>query len=78
VLNPSDAEQPMKLAIDGARLAGGGRLWQMAPQSVDATITVRQKPGVEVRERTLGAAPGAIVVPRFSVNIYSFSGAVGV
>jgi alpha-N-arabinofuranosidase len=72
VLNPSDAEQPMKLAIDGAKLAGGGRLWQLAPQSVDAKITVGQKPGVEVREQTLGAAPGAIVVPPFSVNIYSF------
>jgi alpha-L-arabinofuranosidase len=72
VLNPSDSEQPMKLAIGGAKLAGGGRLWQMAPKSVDATIAVGQKPGVEVREQTLPAVPGAIVVPPFSVNIYSF------
>jgi alpha-N-arabinofuranosidase len=72
VLNPSDSEQPMKLAIGGAKLAGGGRLWQMAPKSVDATITIGQKPGVEVQEQTLGAAPGAIVVPPFSVNIYAF------
>ena len=72
VLNPSDFEQPMKLAVGGAKLAGGGRLWQMAPRSVDATIAVGQKPGVEVREQTLPAVPGAIVVPPFSVNIYSF------
>jgi alpha-N-arabinofuranosidase len=72
VLNPSDSEQPMKLAIGGAKLPGGGRLWQMAPKSVDATIAVGQKPGVEVREQTLPAVPEAIVVPPFSVNIYSF------
>jgi hypothetical protein len=39
---------------------------------VDATIAVGQKPGVEVREQTLPAVPEAIVVPPFSVNIYSF------
>src|SRR5208283_1035813 len=72
VLNPSDSEQPMKLAIGGAKLAGGGRLCQMATKSVDATIAVGQKPGVEVQEQTLGAAPGAIAVPPFSVNIYAF------
>jgi len=72
VLNPSDSEQPMKLVISGTELAGAGRLWQMAPQSVDATITVGQKPGFEVQEQTLGKLPDVLVVPPFSVNIYSF------
>ena len=57
---------------------GRGRLWQMAPQSVDATITVGQKPGVEVREQTLGAAPGAIVVPPVQREHLFVSGAVSV
>src|ERR1019366_300101 len=40
VLNPSDSEQSMMLTIRTAKLAGGGKLWQMEPKSVDATITI--------------------------------------
>ena len=72
VLNPSDSEQRMNLVISNAKLADSGRLWQMAPKSVDAKITIGQKPEVEVQEQTLGAVPAAIVVPPFSINIYSF------
>jgi alpha-L-arabinofuranosidase len=73
VLNPSDSEQPLKLAINGVKLSSQGNLWRMAPASVDATIVVGQKPGVEVEEHKLTAVPETLSVPPFSVNIYSFS-----
>ena len=73
VLNPSDSEQPLKLAINGVKLSSQGKVWRMAPSSVDATITVGQKPGVEVREQELTSVPDAMSVPPFSVNIYSFA-----
>jgi hypothetical protein len=44
----------------------------MAPSSVDATIIVGQKPGVEVQQQELTSLPDAMAVPPFSVNIYSF------
>jgi alpha-N-arabinofuranosidase len=72
VLNPSDAEQSLKLSIVGVKLASKGHLWQMAPKSVDATITLGQKPGVAVEEKALDSVPETIVVPPFSVNIYSY------
>jgi alpha-N-arabinofuranosidase len=72
VLNPSDSEQQLQLAINGVKLASHGHLWRMAPSSVDATITVGQKPGVEVQDQELTSIPHEIVVPPFSVNIYSF------
>ena len=72
VLNPSDSEQQLKLAINGVRLASQGHVWRMAPSSVDATITVGQKPGVEVEEKEVTAVPDTVSVPPFSVNIYSF------
>ncbi len=72
VLNPSDSEQSMKLLIDGVKLADGGQLWQMAPKSVDATITVGHKPEVEVQAQAIPSVPDSLVVPPFSVNIYSF------
>jgi alpha-L-arabinofuranosidase len=72
VLNPSDSERRLKLSINGAKLASQGHLWRMAPSSVDATITVGQKPGVEVEEQALTSATGAMSIPPFSVSIYSF------
>jgi hypothetical protein len=54
------------------KLAGEGRLWQMAPKSVDARITLGQKLAVEVQELTLGPAPETLAAPPFSVNIYSY------
>ncbi|HSS97733.1 MAG TPA: hypothetical protein VLK33_11920 [Terriglobales bacterium] len=73
VLNPSDSEQPLKLAINGVHLASQGHLWRMAPSSVEATVVVGQKPGVEVQEQDLTSVPDAMTVPPFSVNIYSFA-----
>jgi alpha-L-arabinofuranosidase len=72
VLNPSDSEQRLKLSVQGMKLAPQGRLWRMAPESVDAMITVGQKPGVQVEEQSVGSVPELIVVPPFSVNIYSY------
>jgi alpha-N-arabinofuranosidase len=72
VLNPSDSEQNMDLAINGAKLSNQGKLWRMAPSSVDAMIVVGQKPGVQVEEQTLSSVPEKLAVPPFSVNIYSF------
>jgi alpha-N-arabinofuranosidase len=72
VLNPSDSAQSMTLSVSGVKLGGSGHLWQMAPQSVDATITLGQKPGVEVLEQAVREVPGSLSVPPFSVNIYSF------
>ena len=73
VLNPSDSEQPLKLAINGVKLSSQGKVWRMAPSSVDANITVGQRPGVEVRAQELKSVPDAIAVPPFSVSIYSFA-----
>jgi alpha-N-arabinofuranosidase len=73
VLNPSDSEQRVKLSIKGVKLLSQGHLWRMAPASVDAMITVDQKPGVEVQEQALISVPDTISVLPFSVNIYSLA-----
>ncbi len=73
VLNPSDSEQSIKVAINGAKLASAGKLWRMAPDSIDATVQVDKKPEVYVEEQALGPLPDTITVRPFSVNIYSYS-----
>ncbi len=72
VVNPSDSEQRLSVSINGAKLANQGHLWRMAPATVDATITVGQKPGVEVEEQALTSVNGAMSIPPFSVSIYSY------
>ena len=73
VLNPSDAEQDMTLAVQGAKLTSKGKLWSMAPASLDAKVALGSKPEVQVEEKTLGALPKAISVKPFSVNIYAYT-----
>jgi alpha-N-arabinofuranosidase len=73
VLNPSDSEQRLKLSINGAKLSSQGHVWRMAPASVDATITVGQKPRVEIQEQPLTSVPDTVSVPPFSVSIYSYT-----
>ena len=72
VLNPSDSEHSIKFAVNGAKLASAGKLWRMAPDSIDATVQVGKKQEVQVEELSLGALPGVITVRPFSVNIYSY------
>ena len=64
--------QPMTLSISHVHLGANGKLWQMAPKTVDATVTVGQSPGVSVQEQELNSVPDSIRVPPFSVTIYSF------
>jgi alpha-L-arabinofuranosidase len=72
VLNPSDSEQSIRIALNGAKLADAGKLWRMAPDSIYAKVEVDKKPEVQVEEQTLGALPDTITVRPFSVNIYSY------
>jgi hypothetical protein len=72
VLNPSDSEQNINLAITGTKLASSRKLWRMAPDSIDATVQVDKKPELQVEEQTLGALLVTITVRPFSVNSYSY------
>jgi alpha-N-arabinofuranosidase len=73
VVNPTESEQQLNLSFTGVDLSGKGRMWRMAPSSVDATIVVGKKPGVEVEEHALEAVPKTAVIAPFSVNIYEFA-----
>ncbi|MGO9776592.1 MAG: alpha-N-arabinofuranosidase [Terracidiphilus sp.] len=72
VLNPSDADASMKLAVNNVKLAAQGTLWQMAPKSINAVVAVGKTPEVSVDEHKLGALPETIIAPPFSISIYSY------
>jgi len=72
VLNPSENEQSVRIAVHGGKLANAGRLWRMAPDKIDATVQVGREAQVRVEEQSLGALPDTITVRPFSVNIYAW------
>ncbi len=72
MLNPSDWQQSIRIAVYGAKLSSAGTLWRMAPESIDASVQVDKKPEVKVEEQSLYALPDVVTVRPFSVNIYSY------
>ena len=72
VINPTEAEQQLQISFRGVELSGRGRVWRMAPASINASIVVGQKPGVEVEEQALDALPGTVKIAPISVSIYEF------
>jgi alpha-N-arabinofuranosidase len=72
VLNPSDEERSIHLEIHGAALASTGKLWRMAPNSIDATVKAGSPAEVQVEEQSLDALPATLTLRPYSVNIYSY------
>jgi alpha-N-arabinofuranosidase len=64
ILNPTDAEQSLKLNIVGAALSGKGTMWQLASAESDG-----QNP--RIINSPLDSIPDFPKVPRFSVTIYN-------
>jgi hypothetical protein len=55
-----------------SKAAKEGKLWRMAPGSIDATVRIGRKPKVPVKEELLDALSDTITLRSFSVNIYSY------
>lgn len=65
VLNPTDVEQPLKLAFSGVTLTDAGTLWRLASTRADAKEPILARLAVT-------GLPSELVLPRFSVSIYEF------
>jgi alpha-N-arabinofuranosidase len=70
VINPTEAEQTMDVSFQGARLAGTGTRWRLAPERLDARIVVGQTPEVELEEQPVTRVPTRPTFPPFSVTLY--------
>ena len=72
VLNPSDSEQSIKLAISGTKLARQGSYGAWLPTPSTRLFRWTRSLRFRSKNRTLGALPETITVRPFSVNIYSY------
>jgi alpha-N-arabinofuranosidase len=72
VINPTEADQPMTLQIAGANVAGG-TLRRLAHPDLGYVATPGQPSEVKIAEQRLRKTPREIVVPRYSISLYSLS-----
>jgi len=68
VLNPTQADQTLKLGLSGAKLAGNGTLWRLASEGDNG-----QNPAIS--STVLNSVPESLLLPRFSINIYELAAA---
>jgi alpha-L-arabinofuranosidase len=72
VVNPTPSTERLDLQIDGIRLQGKSRMWQMTGVSVDAADVIGHTPEVETVETALPEVPTTLRVVPLSINIYEF------
>ena len=73
VINPSEHSQEIRISISGVNLAENGSLWRLAPDRVDAQVSVGKPPEVVEKTQALGALPEKIWVLAGSISILSYS-----
>lgn len=71
VVNPSETQQQLKLATHNAGLAATGKVWRMAPPSVNSANIAGREPQVRIEEGQASTSE-LLVIPPISVAIYVF------
>ena len=70
VVNPTESDQRMELQFEGANVAGG-TLRRLAHPDLNYVATPGKPTEVKIVEQGLRRTPRDIVVPRYSINLYS-------
>lgn len=72
VVNPTEEGHSFTAKIDGVRLRGQGKLYQIAPSSVNSANEAGKEPEVKIVETALSSVPETIQAPPVSVSLYEF------
>jgi alpha-N-arabinofuranosidase len=70
IVNPTESEQPIDVAIQGVTVQDHGRLWRVAGADLSADNEPGKPPVVDIVESPLTGAPGRLTVPKLSISIY--------
>ena len=72
VVNPTEEPHSFKPTISGVRLRDQGKLYQIAPPSVNSSNEAGKEPEVKIVETAQNAVPETVDVPAVSVSLYEF------
>jgi alpha-N-arabinofuranosidase len=70
VINPSESNQRMQLQIDGVKTRGG-KLHRLAHPDLEYVAVPGTPSAVKIQEQSLSRTPQTVVVPPYSMSIYS-------
>ncbi|MBU0639899.1 MAG: alpha-L-fucosidase [Planctomycetes bacterium] len=71
IVNPSQEPLEVPLALHGARLSGGGRVWQIAGNDPLAFNDPDEGIKVRIEERAMEGIPGALKIAPCSVTLFA-------
>jgi alpha-L-arabinofuranosidase len=70
IVNPTESEQQIDVAIKGVTVQNKGRLWRIA----GSDLTADNEPGkplvVDIVESPSAGVPGRLTVPKLSISMY--------
>ena len=72
VINPTTSLQEIDLAIDGAALSAGGKMWRMARLTSTRPSSSGRNRVSKSRSKPCAAVPSSLTLPPWSVSIYEF------
>ncbi|MDR3798630.1 MAG: hypothetical protein P4K93_10775 [Terracidiphilus sp.] len=72
VINPTEESHALTPKISGIKLRSQGKLYQIAPPSVNSTNEVGKEPAVKIVETAQDGLPQTVRVPPVSVSLYEF------
>ena len=72
VVNPTEESNRFTPKIGGVKLGGQGKLYRIAPPSLDSANEAGKEPVVKIVESAQSGIPESVQVPPFSVSLYEF------
>jgi alpha-N-arabinofuranosidase len=72
VVNPTEEGHSVVLKLSGLKLRPQGKLYQIAPPSVNSTNEAGKEPAVKIVESALNELPETVLLPPVSVSLYEF------
>jgi alpha-N-arabinofuranosidase len=72
VVNPTEEGHSFTPKISGVKLRGQGRLYQIAPPSVNSANEAGKEPVVKIVETAQNEVPETVQVPPVSISLYEF------
>ena len=72
VVNPTEEGHSFTAKIGGVKLRGQGKLYQIAPPSVNSTNEAGKDPAVKIVETAQDELPETVLLPPVSVSLYEF------
>lgn len=71
VVNATESTHKITLNIQGVKVGGNSRMWQMTGATLEAADRLGKKPEIEIKDTPLSEAPKTLSVAPISINIYA-------